>query len=64
MDCCAFDSANRMGGEPSLFLPAPKTGCNVIDLLLRERANLPKHPLKKFMAPTDLPQTVLSNAAE
>jgi hypothetical protein len=52
-------SALQMGWaeSPAYFCAATETGRDIIDLLLRERIDLPEHPFEKFMAPTDLPKT-------
>jgi hypothetical protein len=52
-------SALQMGWaeSPAYFCAATETGRDIIDLLLRENAELPEHPLETFMQPSDLPRT-------
>jgi hypothetical protein len=52
-------SALQMGWaeSPGYFCAATETGRDIIDLLLREKVELPEHPLEKFLEPADLPKT-------
>jgi hypothetical protein len=54
-------SALQMGWaeSPAYFCAGTETGRDLINLLLRERIDLPEHPLERFMAPTDSPKTLL-----
>jgi hypothetical protein len=50
-------SALQMGWaeNPAYFCAATETGRDIIDLLLREKVDLPEHPLEAFMAPKERP---------
>jgi hypothetical protein len=59
-------SALQMGWaeSPAYFCTATETGRDIIDLLLREEIELPEHPFKKFMHPTDRPWTAPPDAPD
>jgi hypothetical protein len=59
-------SALQMGWaeSPGYFCAATETGRDIIDLLLREKVDLPEHPLEKFMEPVDTPKTAPPGADE
>jgi hypothetical protein len=52
-------SALQMGWaeSPAYFFAATETGRDIVDLLLREKVQLPAHPLEKFLEPDDTPKT-------
>jgi hypothetical protein len=52
-------SALQMGWaeSPAYFCAATETGRDIVDMLLREKVQLPEHPLEQFLQPHDIPKT-------